>query len=64
MRRGQMIVSLRPQAVFGIALSPSLGYQLGSEFILRCADVVEEFVEGFGTELLSSDERSKDIDEQ
>jgi hypothetical protein len=52
MWRGQMIDSLRPQVVFGMALPPSFCHHFGGKFIFRGPNVVEQFVEGFGTEFL------------
>ena len=59
-----MIVSLRPQIVFAIALPPSFGHQLRSQFVLRAADFVEQFVERLGRQFLSCRQRAKDVDEE
>src|SRR6266568_1331261 len=64
MWRGQMIVSLRPQVVFAIALSPFLGRQLSGQVMLGGADLVQQFVECFGRKTLAGGERAKHIHQQ
>ncbi len=59
-----MIVSLRPQVVFAMAYLPPLCKQLCGEFMFGCADLVKQFVERFGRELLARPKRPKDIDQQ
>src|ERR1700761_4988601 len=46
------------------SLFPSFNRQLAGQFMLGTADLIEQFVECFGSEFLTRCERSQDIDQE
>ena len=62
--RARRSVSLRPHVVFCIPLPPALGREFSGQFVLGCADFVEQFVECFRCQPLPSGQWAKHIDQK